>query len=128
MPMFVQTIHSHTGHMSTSPVTEHPAATAVDAYAHFAGKLTFEVDPSDVHYAMRDGTVDFVLIDSRNSGHYNKSHLPGAVNVPATGVTADWLTQFPSDKLLVTTAGGLPATDRPRPPCGSRRWADQSRN
>ncbi|WP_020522074.1 rhodanese-like domain-containing protein [Catelliglobosispora koreensis] len=87
-------------------LTEIPAAPAIDAYKHFVGKLSFEVDPADVAYAMKAGEVDFVLIDTRAKGHYTKSHLPGAVNVPETGITAEWLAEFPEDKLLVTYCWG----------------------
>jgi 3-mercaptopyruvate sulfurtransferase SseA len=68
--------------MTLSPVAEHPAATAEQAYAHFAAKLSFETDPADVARAIEDGDVDFLLIDTRKHGHYTKSHLPGAINVP----------------------------------------------
>ncbi len=104
--MLPTTIATQTGGMTPSPVTEFPAAAAVDAYRHFASKLSFEVDPADVSYAMKDGNVDFILIDSRNRGHYTKSHLPGAVNVPETGITAEWLARFPADKLLITYCWG----------------------
>jgi rhodanese-related sulfurtransferase len=92
--------------MTTSQVTEFPAAAQTDAYAHFFGKLSFEVDPADVSYAMKDGNIDFILIDTRKAGHYTKSHLPGAVNVPDGGITAEWLAQFPEDKLLITYCWG----------------------
>lgn len=104
--MFAVEITDQTGRMTPSQVTEFPAATAIDAYAHFASKLSFEVDPADVARAMKDGNVDFILIDSRNKGHYTKSHLPGAVNVPERGIGAEWLAQFPADKLLITYCWG----------------------
>jgi rhodanese-related sulfurtransferase len=92
--------------MTPSRVTEFPAATAADAYAHFAARLSFEADPADVSRAMNDGNADFLLIDSRDKGHYTKSHLPGAVNVPERGITADWVAQLPAGKLLITYCWG----------------------
>lgn len=92
--------------MTNSVVTHVPAAAPADAYRHFAGKLSYEVDPADVAHAMKEGTDDFILIDTRAKGHYTKSHLPMAVNVPDTGITQEWLAQFPEDKLLVTYCWG----------------------
>jgi rhodanese-related sulfurtransferase len=92
--------------MTLSPVTENRAAAAQEAYAHFAAKLSFESDPADVAAAMEEGNVDFLLIDTRKQGHYTKSHLPGAINVPQTGITAEWLAQLPQDKLLITYCWG----------------------
>lgn len=92
--------------MTPSQVNETAAANPVAAYAHFAGKLSYEVDPADVAYAMKDANIDFILIDTRAVGSYTKSHLPGAVNVPATGITAEWLAALPADKLLVTYCWG----------------------
>ena len=92
--------------MSTSPLTEFPAAPPADAYAHFRAKLSFEVDPADVAEAWKLGDTGFVLVDTRAAGHYAKSHLPGAVNVPATGITASWLARMPAEKLIVTYCWG----------------------
>ena len=92
--------------MTLSPVTENRAATAEQAYAHFAAKLSFEADPADVASAMQEDNVDFLLIDTRAKGHYTKSHLPGAINVPQTGITAEWLAQLPADRLLIAYCWG----------------------
>jgi rhodanese-related sulfurtransferase len=77
-----------------------------DAYQHFAAKLSFETDPADVAEALEAGDADFILVDTRARGHYTKSHLPGAVNIPETGITADWLATLPGDKLIVTYCWG----------------------
>ncbi|WP_117213235.1 rhodanese-like domain-containing protein [Allorhizocola rhizosphaerae] len=92
--------------MTKSPITEIRAAAPADSYAHFAGKLSYEVDPADVAYAMKDGNVDFILVDTRAAGSYSRSHLPGAINVPAGGITAEWLQTLPADKLIVTYCWG----------------------
>jgi rhodanese-related sulfurtransferase len=92
--------------MTPSPVTEYPAATAEQAHAHFAAKLSFETDPADVASAIEQANVDFLLIDTRKQGHYTKSHLPGAISLPQTGITAEWLAQLPADKLLITYCWG----------------------
>ncbi len=92
--------------MSTSPLTEIPAADPATAHAHFTAKLAFEVDPADVAEAMKLGDTGFVLVDTRAQGAYTKSHLPGAINVPATGITGDWLAQLPAGALIVTYCWG----------------------
>lgn len=38
----------------------------VDAAAHFAARLSFETDPSDVHAAMEAGEPGFVVIGTRS--------------------------------------------------------------
>lgn len=52
-----------------------------DAAAHFAAKLSFEADPSDVHAAMETGEPGFVLIDTRSEESWEQGHARGAVHV-----------------------------------------------
>ncbi|MEV6523998.1 rhodanese-like domain-containing protein [Longispora sp. NPDC051575] len=89
-----------------SVITEIPAADPAAAHAHFAGRLSFEVDPADVAHAREAGHDDFLLLDTRAKGAYTKSHVPGAVNIPESGITAAWLAELPADKLLVTYCWG----------------------
>lgn len=48
---------------------------------HFAGKLSFETDPSDVA-ADRAAGVPFALVDVRSAAAFEAGHIPGAVNIP----------------------------------------------
>ena len=50
-----------------NPVTETAAAPPPLAAEHFAGKLAFEADCSDVHAALRGGDAGFVLLEARGS-------------------------------------------------------------
>lgn len=58
-----------------------PQITPADAAAHFAGRLAFETDPSDVHDALESGDPGFVLIDSRSIEAWEQGRARGAVHV-----------------------------------------------
>ena len=70
------------------PVSEIPAAAPDLAAAHYAAKLAFETDCSDVHAAFAGAKVDFVLLDVRSPALFAQSHLPGAINLPHGKMTA----------------------------------------
>jgi rhodanese-related sulfurtransferase len=52
-----------------------------DAAAHFAARLAFETDVSDVHEALESGAPGFVLLDSRSREAWLQGHVPGAVHL-----------------------------------------------
>ncbi len=63
-------------------MTTHRDVTPADAAAHFAARLAFETDVSDVHAALASGEPDFVLIDTRSEAAWNQGHARGAVHIP----------------------------------------------
>jgi rhodanese-related sulfurtransferase len=89
-----------------SAVVGHPAATPVDAAAHFAARLSYETDCSDVGADIAAGVGGFVVIDTRSPSLYAAGHVPGAVNLPHRRITADAVAQLPPDVLLVTYCNG----------------------
>ena len=89
-----------------SPVADIPAAAADIAAAHFAAKLAFETDCSDVHAAFASGKVDFVLLDVRSPTLFAQSHIPGAINLPHGKMTAHRMSAWPSDTLFVVYCAG----------------------
>lgn len=89
-----------------SAVSEFPAAAPEAALAHFAARLAFETDCSDVHAALEDGKPDFVLVDVRGPGLYAKGHVAGAINIPHRQLTAERLAEFPPDTLFVVYCAG----------------------
>ena len=89
-----------------SPVAEIPAAAPEAAAAHFAAKLAFETDCSDVHAAFTAGKVDFVLLDVRSPALFAESHVPGAINLPHGKMTAHRMSAWPSDTLFVVYCAG----------------------
>jgi rhodanese-related sulfurtransferase len=64
--------------------TTPPAAAA----AHFAARLAFETDVSDVHAALETGDPGFVLLDSRSAEAWTQGHVPGAVHLPGRDIPA----------------------------------------
>jgi rhodanese-related sulfurtransferase len=92
--------------MTTNAVTETPAAPPVKAVAHFAERLTFETDCSDVWGAMRSGTPGFVLVDVRSPKLFAEGHVPGAINIPHRQLTAERLASYPMDTLFVVYCAG----------------------
>lgn len=63
-------------------------AAPADAAAHFAARLAYETDPSDVHAALESGDAGFVLIDSRSIEAWEQGHARGAVHVPKPDMPA----------------------------------------
>jgi rhodanese-related sulfurtransferase len=64
--------------MSTTAIHER-------AMAHFAGKLEFETDPSDVRAAQQRGD-DFVLLDTRSTAAWRQGRAAGAVHLPTAEI------------------------------------------
>ena len=60
------------GHMTNS----------ADAAAHFAARLAFETDVSDVHSALETGAPGFVFVDTRSQESWDQGHARGAIHMP----------------------------------------------
>lgn len=56
-----------------------------DATRHFAAKLRFETDPSDVRAAQLAGET-FALIDTRGEGAWRQGRAAGAVHLPTAEI------------------------------------------
>jgi rhodanese-related sulfurtransferase len=54
---------------------------APEAIEHFAAKLRYETDPSDVHAAQEAGER-FALVDSRGDAAWAQGRIRGAVHLP----------------------------------------------
>ena len=89
-----------------SRVTEIPAAAPALAEAHFAARLAFETDCSDVHAAFQSGTPDFVLLDVRGPALFAQGHVPGALNLPHGKMTAHRISTWPAETLFVVYCAG----------------------
>jgi rhodanese-related sulfurtransferase len=77
-----------------------------DAVAHFAARLRFETDVSDVHEAMESGAPGFVLVDSRGQAAWDQGHLPGAVHLPRAEITERAGALIPAGTPVVTYCWG----------------------
>lgn len=78
------TVTTTTGTETRSAVLSAPAAANDAALAHFAARLAYETDVSDVHADLEAGLLGtaFVLIDSRSREAWDQGHIPGAVHLP----------------------------------------------
>ncbi len=73
------------GNALASAVLSAAAADRACALAHFARKLSFEADVSDVHADLEAGLGGsvFVLVDSRSRQSWEQGRIPGAIHLPA---------------------------------------------
>lgn len=76
------------------------------ALAHFKAKLSLETDCWDVHATEGMEDRGFVLVDVRSPEAFARGHLPGAVNIPYAGLTAERLAEYDPDVLFVTYCAG----------------------
>ncbi len=74
--------------METSAALSVPAATNEEALAHFAARLSFEADVSDVHADLERGLLGraYALIDSRSDEAWEQGRIPGAVHLPTRSI------------------------------------------
>ena len=89
-----------------SNVTDNVAALPADALEHFSKRLSFETDCWDVHDAMDRGVQDFVLLDVRSPALYEKSRVPGAINLPHGQITEKRMRDWPEETLFVVYCAG----------------------
>ena len=79
--------------------------TSSEAHRHFAAKLQFETDPSDVKAAL-DAGERFVLVDSRGEAAWLQGRIDGAVHLPTAEITERALAIIPLDVPVVTYCWG----------------------
>jgi rhodanese-related sulfurtransferase len=73
---------------ATSAVMSVPLAASEAALAHFAARLSFEADVSDVHADQALIGTAFVLVDSRSSESWVQGRIPGAIHLPTREIAA----------------------------------------
>jgi rhodanese-related sulfurtransferase len=90
-----------------SYVTDYPAAAPETAAAHFLQRLTLETDCADVHAAMEQGELDFVLLHVVGSTEmFARKHIPGALHLPHKDISAQRMNEWPADTLFVVYCAG----------------------
>ncbi len=94
--------------LATTPsaVLATPAASAVQAMEHFAAKLAFETDCSDVFSALSTGADDFILLDVRSEVAFLQQHAKGAQNLPHREISPARMALFPTGKTFVVYCAG----------------------
>ena len=90
--------------MDLMPITDAAAPTlAVD---HFAARLAFETDVSDVRAALQDARPDLVLVDSRGSAAWDQGHILGALHLPTAEIPDRAGALVPTTALVITYCWG----------------------
>ena len=89
-----------------SAVAAVPAAPSDVALEHFASLLALETDCWDVHDALANGPVDFVLLDVRSPELFAEGHVAGARNLPHRRIVDRNLEPYPADTLFVVYCAG----------------------
>jgi rhodanese-related sulfurtransferase len=90
----------------SSAVAETPPATQAAAIAHFAGRLTYEADVSDVHADLAAGEPGLVLVDSRSAEAWAQGHVPGALHLPTSVIAERAASAVRAGSLVVTYCWG----------------------
>ncbi|MDH6138797.1 MULTISPECIES: rhodanese-like domain-containing protein [Kitasatospora] len=70
----------------TSAVLSVPAAAPAEAAAHYAARLAFEADVSDVHADLASGAPGIVVVDTRSDAAWNQGRIPGAIHIPTARI------------------------------------------
>ncbi|MCX4389761.1 rhodanese-like domain-containing protein [Micromonospora peucetia] len=83
-----------------------PPAPAEQAFAHFATRLRFETDASDVHADLEAGVDGLVVVDSRGAAAWRGGHLPGAVHLPTAEIPTRAALLVPAGTAVVTYCWG----------------------
>jgi len=90
-----------------SYVTDIPAASPEEAASHFQHRLSVETDCADVHHAITNDDQDFVLLHVVGSPQtFARRHLPGALHLPHSMMTAEYMARWPADTLFVVYCAG----------------------
>jgi rhodanese-related sulfurtransferase len=89
-----------------STVLSVPPAVQNEAIAHFAARLSFETDPSDVAADIGAGVTGWVLVDSRSQASWDQGHVPGAIHLPTAEIAVRAASVVPAGSSVVTYCWG----------------------
>ncbi|MBB6346498.1 rhodanese-related sulfurtransferase [Nonomuraea muscovyensis] len=89
-----------------SAVTAVPAAANAAALAHYAARLAFETDVSDVAADLAVGEPGIVVVDSRSLESWRQGHIQGAVHLPTAEIAARAAEVVPAHVTVVTYCWG----------------------
>ena len=70
------------------------------AHQHFTHRLAVETDVADVAEALAAGEPGFVLVDARSDTAYAAGHLPGAISLPHSRITAETVDALPDGPVV----------------------------
>lgn len=72
--------------IATSAVLSVPAAAPAVAAAHYAARLAFEADVSDVRADLLAAVPGVVVVDSRSDAAWAQGRIPGALHIPTARI------------------------------------------
>jgi rhodanese-related sulfurtransferase len=81
-------------------------ASAEQAVSHFAAKLSYETDVSDVHNDLEAGVPGLVVVDTRGPDAWEQGHLPGAIHLPTRQITERATQEIPAGVVVITYCWG----------------------
>ena len=90
----------------TSAVARPIAASSEKAVSHFSALLEYETDCWDVHHAIVNNKVDFVLLDVRGEELFRNGHLPESESFPHFRMNVKNLSIYPPETLFVVYCAG----------------------
>ncbi len=70
-----------------------------DAEKHFGEKLKFQIDPTGLEHAIKEGKGDCVIVDVRGRNAYKDGHIPGAIDIPIEELSGR-MGALPKDKTI----------------------------
>jgi rhodanese-related sulfurtransferase len=73
---------------------------------HYENKLAFEMDPSDLFEALRNGER-VIALDARKPFGFTAEHIPSAINIPHREINAESTKNLDKDVLYVTYCDGI---------------------
>ncbi|MFI6906584.1 rhodanese-like domain-containing protein [Nonomuraea sp. NPDC050394] len=89
-----------------SAVTSVAPAPNAAALAHFAARLAFETDVSDVAADLESSAPGVAVIDSRSGESWDQGHISGALHLPTAEIATRARTLVPEDVTVVTYCWG----------------------
>ncbi|MFI0369548.1 rhodanese-like domain-containing protein [Actinomadura sp. 1N219] len=81
-----------------------PAASSEEAVRHFAARLSFETDVSDVADDLGAGTI--VVVDARGTRSWEQGHVPGALHLPTPEIAGRAAALIPHGQTVVVYCWG----------------------
>src|SRR5258705_1207590 len=81
-------------------------ASPAQAAAHFAERLSFETDVSDVHADLEARSAGLLVVDSRDAPAWRQGHLLGAVHLPTAEIPTRAAKEIPAGTVVVTYCWG----------------------
>jgi rhodanese-related sulfurtransferase len=91
---------------TTPPINKLSHSGMSDQLRHYAAKLEWEIDPSDLQGALEAGGR-IVVVDARTPRAYARGHIPGAVNIPHRAMSPETTAALDRGALVVAYCDGV---------------------